>query len=207
MEKIEWSGQSRTEYKTILAQQNPNVFNTFKTFFKDEMFDYVIEIGTSYGGLSLFLHDQSLEHDFKFITYDWFGFKNGKWSDRTNSLKNMFSGEFPFDFRNKNVFDESTIKEISDILTNNKCLLMCDGGDKPREFNILGKYLTPGSYIMAHDYASDLNNYNSNIKNKVWNWFEIQDSDIQETMDQFNLVKSSYYEIFEQVAWIQCVKK
>ena len=51
MERIKWKGESRTDYKGIMVQQNPNVFNEFEKFFKKEKFDYIIEIGTSYGGL------------------------------------------------------------------------------------------------------------------------------------------------------------
>ena len=127
MDKIEWKGESRCKYKGITTQQNPNIFQTFEDFFTKEKFDYVIEIGTSYGGLSLFLHDQSLIHNFKFVSYDWFGFMNGKWSHRTDKLKSQFNGKYPFDFRDKNVFDTSTVNEIAEMLEGNKCLLLWDG--------------------------------------------------------------------------------
>ena len=85
--------------------------------------------------------------------------------------------------------------------------MLCDGGDKPKEFNIFGEHLTSGSYIMAHDYASDKDNFENEIRGKVWNWLEIQDSDIQETMDESNIVKSEYYDGFSSVAWVSCIKK
>ena len=206
MDRINWQGESRTSYKGILAQQNPNTFNEFEKFFNNETFDYVIEIGTSYGGLALFLHDQSLKHKFKFITYDWSGFKDGAWSNRIYQLKStMPSGNLSFDYRDKNIFENTD--EIINILKNNKCLLLCDGGDKPKEFNIFGKHLTSGSYIMAHDYASDETDFETNVRNKIWNWFEIQDSDIQETMNENNIVKSNYFDDFVLVAWIHCEKR
>ena len=99
------------------------------------------------------------------------------------------------------------LTEIVDILLNNKCLLLCDGGDKVKEFNIFGKYLTPGSYIMAHDYASNKNNFKEEVKDKIWNWFEIQDSDVQLVMNEYNIIKSKYYKQFSSVAWLQCIKK
>ena len=207
MERIKWKGESRTDYKGIMVQQNPNVFNEFEKFFKKEKFDYIIEIGTSYGGLSLFLHDQSIPHKFNFITYDWSGFKGGSWNGRRFTLKENFNNKIPFDFRDKNVFEDSTIKEISEILINNKCLLLCDGGDKPKEFRIFSKYLTNGSYIMAHDYARDKDYFNREIKGKVWDWLEIQDSDIQLSIDKENLIKSSYYDDFSSVVWVQYLKK
>lgn len=205
MERIKWKGQSRCEYKGLKTQQNPNVFNEFIEFFKNEKFDYIIEIGTSYGGFSLFLYEQSIQHNFNFITYDWSGFKGGSWDDRRKPLNKMFNNKIPFDFRDKNVFENTD--EIIKILKNNKCLLLCDGGDKPKEFNIFGEHLTPGSYIMAHDYAVDINVFNSEIRNKVWNWFEIQDSDISLAMETNNIIKSKYFKNFSSVAWVQCIKE
>ena len=57
-------------FLNIPVQQVPNALNVFQEFFENESFEYVIEIGTSYGGLSLFLNEQSNIHNFKFITYD-----------------------------------------------------------------------------------------------------------------------------------------
>ena len=37
--------------------------------------------------------------------------------------------------------------------------------------------------------------------------FEIQDSDIQLSIDEENLIKSSYYDDFSSVAWVQYLKK
>lgn len=208
MNKIEWKGASRCKYKDITAQQNPNAFQTFNDFFIKEKFDHVIEIGTSYGGLSLFLHDQSLIHNFKFTTYDWSGFKGGSkvFADRRKNLLSKFNGKYPFDFRDKNVFDASTVNEIAGMLEGNKCLLLCDGGDKPKEFQIYSKYLTKGSFIMGHDYAPDKQQFNENYRNKIWNWHEISDKDIEPTMESENLIHSTYYNEFTSVAWVQCIK-
>lgn len=208
--EIKWEGKEkdtgRTLYKGINCQQNPNVFKVFTQFFNKVHFDYVIEIGTSYGGFSLFLHEQSSKHNFKFITYDWFDFKGGNWSNRTEPLKNKI-GRIPFDMRNKNVFEDLTIKEISKILSNNKCLLLCDGGDKIKEFNIYSDYLSVGSYIMAHDYAPNIKYYKNKIESKRWKWFEIQDSDIKNAMEKNNIVKTIPQEDFNKVVWVQCKKK
>ena len=60
---------------------------------------------------------------------------------------------------------------------------------------------------MAHDYASNKNNFKEEVKDKIWNWFEIQDSDVQLVMNEYNIVKSKYYEQFSSVAWLQCIKE
>ena len=93
------------------------------------------------------------------------------------------------------------------ILKNNKCLLLCDGGDKPKEIQIYSEYLQDGSYIMGHDYAPTKDYFHKNIKIKIWNWLELQDSDFEETMEKHNLYKSKkYYDKFKKVVWVCLVK-
>lgn len=38
-------------------------------------------------------------------------------------------------------------------------LILCDGGSKINEFNILSKYLKSGDIIMAHDYVDTKENF------------------------------------------------
>ena len=45
------------------------------------------------------------------------------------------------------------------------------------------------------------------MQNTVWNWHEIQDSEIQDIMNTTNVIKSDYYNIFSSVAWISCIRK
>ena len=217
-DKINWNGNSRYRVKSPLlqpdnhrginSQQNPNVYSVFTQFFQDESFDFVIEIGTSYGGLSLYLYEQSLQHDFNFITYDYSGFRSGVWSERKQELKDAWNNELLFDFRDKDVFSPTTITEISTILQNNKCLLLCDGGDKPKEIQIYSEHLQSGSYIMGHDYSPNRMYFNKHTKNKVWNWLELKDQDISETMKQHNLSKcDKYYTDFRDTAWVCLIKE
>tara|TARA_B100000035_G_C20875091_1_gene497992 strand:+ start:123 stop:746 length:624 start_codon:yes stop_codon:yes gene_type:complete len=193
------------KYKGVPTQQATNVHEAFETFFDENTFDYVLEIGTSYGGLSLFLYEQSLKHNFNFITYDYLDFKNGKWAHRINSLKQAQPETWENSkhlFKNQDIFTEESVSELSAILKNNKCLLLCDGGDKVREFNLYSEYIQPGSYIMAHDYASDKDYFSKHISGKIWNWHEIQDSDIIEKVNEHNLSKCpQYYDAFRKVVW------
>ncbi len=217
MNSIKWTGESRYRVQSdllpighegIRAQQNPNAFQMFDKFFQENEFDFVIEIGTSFGGFALYLYEQSLQHDFNFITYDYSKFKGGIWSDRRRDLKDIWDGELKYDFRDKDVFLDDTIKEISTILQNNKCLLLCDGGDKPREIQIYSEYLQPGSYIMGHDYSPSKEYHQQHHKGKVWNWLELMDSDVKKTMEQYGLTKSSeYYQGFCDVVWLCLIKE
>ena len=214
---IEWKGESRYRVKSSLlpkghegirAQQNPNAFQMFDKFFNENQFDFVIEIGTSFGGFSLYLYEQSIQHGWNFITYDYSKFKNGIWSDRRRDLKNIWDGELKFDFRVKDVFHQDTIDEISHIIKNNKCLVLCDGGDKPKEIQIYSQYLQPGSYIMGHDYSPSKQYHKQHHKGKVWNWLELMDSDVEDTIQEYNLQKpSEYYQGFCDVVWLCLIKE
>ena len=218
MKTTKWNGDSRYKVKSpllnddkhsgILSQQNPNAFNVFTHFFNKESFDFVIEIGTSYGGLSLYIYEQSLQHDFHFISYDYLGFRDGMWKKRQNELRDVWGGNLKFDFRDKDVFLDDTIKEISTILQSNKCLLLCDGGDKPKEIQIYSEYLQPGSYIMGHDYSPDKIYFEKHTMGKVWNWLELSDEDLKEPMTQYNLSKcDKYYTEFRDTAWVCLIKE
>jgi len=181
----------------IPVQQVPTAFEIFTSFFAKESFDYVIEIGTSYGGLSLYLHEQSLINNFKFTTYDI--------SD--SRLKRAWGNlQIPFDYRIEDCFSQTTKEEIVGVLQNNKCLLLCDGGNKIEEFNTFGAFLSKGSYIMAHDYSPNKEYFKANISNKVWNWLEIRDSDVAAAQTSYNLRESDYHSDFTNVVWLSCIK-
>lgn len=36
------------------------------------------------------------------------------------------------------------------------CLVLCDGGDKPREVALVARLLRPGDYLMAHDFGTEI---------------------------------------------------
>ena len=184
-------------FLNIPVQQVPNALNVFQEFFENESFEYVIEIGTSYGGLSLFLNEQSNIHNFKFITYDI--------SD-VRIKKAWLDNKIPFDYRIEDCFSTNTSNFIITLLKENKCLLLCDGGNRVEEFNFFSQFITSGSYIMAHDYSTNKDYFNKNIRDTVWNWFEIEDADIMPSVDDYNLIKPEYYEKFKDVVWV-CYKK
>jgi cephalosporin hydroxylase len=189
-------GVTRTiDYKGIPTMQAVGAFDTFSNFFKEEKFEIIIEIGTAFGGLSTFLYEQSLIYKFKFITYD-------KFSDRL--LEKIPNPEF--EFRNIDCFSENGKQEIIEALLSKKTLLLCDGGNKKNEFNLFSEYIQHGSYIMAHDYSPDREYFEKEVRGKIWNWFEISDEDVSESLINY-VEKSNYYDEFLEVVWLSCVKK
>jgi hypothetical protein len=113
------------------------------------------------------------------------------------------------DIRVQNVFSEN-FEDVDDFIKEfitgeGTTIVLCDGGNKVGEFNILSNFIKEGDYILAHDYAENLEVFNEKIKNKIWNWLEISYSNISESCDRNNLINYKKEE-FEHVVWT-CWKK
>lgn len=196
------------EYNGIYVLQNPNVFGVFEKLFQEKKPKRIIEIGTEYGGLTLMLKDilkKTCQNDFLIRTYD---IKESK------MLLNHRNFEKSIQVVVKNIFDndpfslkKESLTELKNFMSSDSCnIFLCDGGNKAKEFNVISDILNVGDIIMAHDYARDKKYFEENIKNKYWNWFEIQESDIEECSKKNNL---SYYmqNDFEKAAWVCKIKK
>jgi len=163
----------------------------------------IIEIGTARGGTTLAISDILIKNqmnDCKIKSFDIIG---------KSHLKNINSPNISFYigniFKYKN---ESLIhpNEITDFISkDNINLFLCDGGNKIKEFNTLCKYLKKGDVIMAHDYAPNKEVFESEYKDKIWNWMEITDSDIEKSVKEYNL---EYYkmDLIKPSAWVSFIK-
>jgi hypothetical protein len=85
-------------------------------------------------------------------------------------------------------------------------VVLCDGGNKIGEFNVLSNFIKSGDFIMAHDYGENKEVFETKINRKLWNWFEISNDNIEESCVSNNL---DYYnkETFENVVWTCRQKK
>lgn len=180
------------------TQQVSNIKSFFEFLLKEERFDTIIEIGTSLAGLTYILDDiikdNNLPHNIH--TFD-FSYKD--YVD--NFLKEREC--------NYHICDERTDEfktKIKDLLmTGGKCLLLCDGGNKKEEFNLYSDFLKKGDIIMAHDYSLNQEFFNEKINNKIWNWFEIEYKDIEDSVIRNKL--SEYSKLnFLFAAWA-CYEK
>jgi cephalosporin hydroxylase len=183
-------------YKGIPVQQNEKSLEVIKDFITKENFDIVIEIGTSYGGLSLFLHEVCSEIGCHFETYDISTERSSMYPNDHVKISIVVGDVFSDDIKRR-------IKEH--LASDKKCLLMCDGGNKVNEFNYFSKFVKVGDFIMAHDYAPNRQDFKDFFENKIWNWMEIQDSELDRGFQYVK--KSDWYEEFKNVAWLCCVKE
>ena len=80
-------------------------------------------------------------------------------------------------------------------------LLLCDGGNKNREFNLFSNYLKKNDVIMCHDYSESNADFLIMKNNAGWGHpSESHLNAIQKSIDGNNLSKF-YYEEFKAVIW------
>lgn len=188
------------EFLNHKCQQHPDAFVNFYNFLKKEKPKRILEIGTGLGGFTLFLKLSCAELNLncEIITFDII--------ERYN--KNLLSN-LKIDCRIENIFNEDysqVKKEIIEFIQNDGVtLILCDGQNKIKEFNLLAQYMKEEDFIMAHDYCATKEIFEKQIKNQIWNWHEICDFDIQQS-NYINSLKSYGKENFDKCVWV-CKKK
>ena len=193
-------GDSLSSFDGHAAQQYHEAYEVFYNFLKDVKPVRILEIGTALGGFTAFLkiccNELGLNTNIR--SYD---INSNPWyKDIINMgvdirVENIFSDGFES-------MDEEVINYIQgDGLT----IVLCDGGWKIGEFNLISKYLKNDDFILAHDYAENKEKFELNIKNKIWNWHEISESDIKDACIINNL-NDYNREVFESVVWVCKIK-
>lgn len=197
----------QVQYRGLAIEQHPYVIRHFTELLLKKTPKRIIEIGTFHGGLTMILKDilNNLSlNDTKIFTYDIN--PNNYLVDMVSQNKinnlyiykhNLFSDNY------LNLIDKNIQKDIADEGTT---ILLCDGGCKRCEFNLLSRYLKAGDIIMAHDYAPNSTYFEQHMLDKNWNWHEIQDSDIKDSCERYNL-KPYMREEFLSVAWACFMKE
>lgn len=173
------------------AQQRPEALPFFAGFFQEIHVDRIIEIGTSHGGLTMWL--RVVNHHAQIISYDI----------REKGQFNLIR-ERDVDIRIQDVFTSPAQEELTrEIQKPGRTLLLCDGGDKIREFNFFSAALKPGDIIMAHDYSRDADTYK--VTGAIWPWWEIAWKHIKDAAAAHDLVQIMPES--EEVVWIVMRKR
>lgn len=183
------------------AQQNPYTYESFYNLIKAIKPSRILEIGTSMGGFTLFLKIicEELNLITTILTNDIHyqpGYKVLETNGIHVKIENLFNGDY----------SQVKAETIEYIQQDGTTLVLCDGGWKIGEFNLLSRYIKQGDIIMAHDYASTPEYFKKTVYMKFWNWHEIQDSDIQESVANYCL-DSFMQEQFTPAAWVCKIKK
>jgi cephalosporin hydroxylase len=195
------ANDSITTYNGWGAQQNPYAYETFFNLLKENKPKRILEIGTALGGFTRFLKYScnELDLDCEILTYDIYG---------RQDYEEMISEGI--DVRIENIFnnDYTSVSEFVKKFINQEglTLVLCDGGNKILEFNILSNFLKSGDIIMAHDYARDHEKFVNEVNLKYWNWHEISEQDIKDACDRNNLTPYRQ-EIFDDAVWVCKIKQ
>ena len=177
-------------YKGIFTQQNKNFYPAFEKLVAQENIVRVLEIGTATGGFTRAVRDLT---NAEIITYDVIETKHKATLEENNITVNV-----------KSVFEDYEVVEEY-ISKKGQVLVLCDGGNKIKEFDVFSKLLKSGDIIMAHDYSRDEDLFQAYIKNHVWRWCEIQYKDIAMAVETQNL-EPVLTEDFQEAVWT-CWKK
>jgi 23S rRNA U2552 (ribose-2'-O)-methylase RlmE/FtsJ len=186
-----------TTYKNkYTAQQTNGVWKLFEEFLLKEQFERIFEIGTALGGLTQFINDFSKENNIntEILSIDVKPVNQRLIDDGIRNLQ-------------LNALDVKNISKLESFLkTNKKLLILCDGNEKPTEFNLYSKYIKVGDFIMAHDYSISYEYFEKNIKHKKWDWCQITEGDIIDVSTKLNLVDYTDLDFVEEM-WVSKTKK
>lgn len=191
---------SLSAFRGHTAQQTHNAYQVFYDFLMEVKPSQILEIGTALGGFTEFLKIIIDENNLNttILSYDI--------SERPWYNQMIEKG---IDVRVENIFsnDWTTVKQevIDYVKRGGVTIVLCDGGWKIGEFNVLSKYIKEGDFILAHDFSFSKEVYENEIKNKIWNWCEITEEDISNAVIENNL-KSYNQDKFSQAVWVCKVK-
>ena len=189
----EYDGLS--SFMGMAAQQTHEVYEVFYNFLNEVKPVRILEIGTALGGFTQFLKwvSEEINHPIDILSYDIYG--RSWYDDMINS---------GIDVRIEDIFTDNyqgVKQEVIDFIQQDGVtIVLCDGGNKIGEFNVLSNFIKSGDFIMAHDYGENKEVFETKINRKLWNWFEISNDNIEESCVSNNL---DYYnkETFENVVW------
>jgi hypothetical protein len=191
---------SLSAFRGHTAQQSHNVYQVFYDFISEVKPVRILEIGTALGGFTEFLKiiTDELNLNTKILSYDI--------SERPWYNQMIEKG---IDVRVENIFNEDWTgvkQDVADFVQQDGLtIVLCDGGWKIGEFKIFSKLIKDNDFILAHDYSISKEIYELEIKDKIWNWCEITESDIQESVVENNL-KFHNQDKFSQAVWVCKVK-
>jgi hypothetical protein len=194
-------------YGYLFMSQHKDTPEVFQKFLARVRPSRILEIGTFHGGLTLCLRDimDNLNlYDSPIVTYDVNDQEFLKPLVKNKNIVVVTENIFSSDYSSfKDDYTEQSIRNF--IQGSGVTVVLCDGGCKKCEFNLMSSLLKINDVIMAHDYAPNIDYFEKYIKNKIWDWLEIQDNDINESIKKYNL--NSYHQaLMQKIAWCSKIK-
>jgi 23S rRNA U2552 (ribose-2'-O)-methylase RlmE/FtsJ len=170
----------------VIAAQTPRIEAAFNTVLNE--FSTIIEIGFDRGALSLWLYRNKTENT-KLVSYDI-------------SFGSKMINDNNIDFRLGDCFNQEIIDEIKSLIQlPGKTLVLCDGGNKEREFALYSTFLKSGDVIMLHDYAHSSEDYERVLSETGWRTAaESRFENIQQPIESCGLIPY-HYDMFKDALW------
>jgi cephalosporin hydroxylase len=187
----------------LTSQQRPYAFTAFESLLKQVRPSQILEIGTAGGGTIMCIREHLNSIGLESTEIMSFEVREQKWYPKMREaginvvIDNIFSKSY------RHLSKPDIAKNF--IQKEGTTLVLCDGGSKINEFNLLSDFLKIGDIIMAHDYIDTRENFLQNYKDKIWNWREIGDEHINPP-SQRNGLTPFLKEVFDPAVWA-CRKK
>jgi hypothetical protein len=113
-------------------------FILWESLLNERDYNAIIELGTWEGGFSLYLSSQAEHRNMFFRTYD------------IHKPARYVPGFVQIDIYAK-------AEEIGEHLRRMEpVIVLCDGGNKPRELKTFARYVTPASTLVVHDWGTEM---------------------------------------------------
>lgn len=183
-EQYELFNTTHLTFFGLTLQQTPLAVLKLNQLLNYGNFERIIEIGAGDGGLSFLFALWTRINNKRFYSYDIH--EKGA---NISFLKEITNG-----FEVKDViFDEKNVDYVKRLINlQGRTLLVCDAG-KHVEFNVYADSLKVGDYILTHDFAPTKEDFENNIKGKIWNWHESWYSAIEDACERNNIVHTTYF--------------
>lgn len=189
-------------YGYLFMSQHRDAPKVFKEFLSVVRPSRILEIGTFHGGLTLLLRDILDELNLQDSTIRTYDINEQEFlkplvKERNVEVytQNLFNNDYT------DWVDKVAKEEVYSFINYpGTTIIMCDGGCKKCEFNLIAPFLKNNDIIMAHDYAPDTDYFEKYMKGKIWDWNEINEYDISISSEKYSL-KSFYQEKMQNIAW------
>lgn len=131
--------QSKAGLKAIrkILDENPDILR-------------IVELGTGHGGMSLHLGSFICGRGGNVLTIDRVRIMDGGYDSWAK-----FGPKYHVNFIERDVFNPSTVIEVSNFIQHYRAMILCDNGDKKREVELYAKILKKGDLLLAHDHPGE----------------------------------------------------
>lgn len=186
-------------YKGFSAQQSQYCHGAFQLFLNLVRPTRIVEIGTGGGGFTRMLFDIltdiELADNCQIISVDC------REQPCHRALAQVGIRQILLDIESV----EARNLIAHEIRGSGVTVVLCDGGNKAKDFSTFAGVIKDGDFIFAHDFSEDSTAFQKHMIGRLWNWCEITRGDVLEPVRN-NQLQDSHRLLFSPIAWL-CMRK